>query len=431
MSHEEAVANLKSALSDYQLPNGLVAVKGVDVEGRANKQLLKAYLAPLLKGSQTPESLAHSIRKVQCDLYNLGVYKDVNLSLSPEGVVKIALPPVNKFVARVGTNVGQNEGTGYIKGMVRNAFGFGEVIGFDASEGTRTTSAHNFTVSVPVPHEKLVGVNAESVLYSSERLYEWASSSARFRGGSLSLQKANKYAFGIYADMRSLATKTASFSQAMSRELGNSFKWSLFFNYKKTFGSFTDGDFNNNGSQIYSQTELALPTTTYPFFKSFLSQKTAFPVYKSATASVNSKFGFLIPFNYTTSENNERARSNLIDRFNLGGPLDLRGFKLNHVGPHDKGDALGGELLAAAGLSVFSPIRGLNENLRAHGFFNIGALSPLYNTKLPYPSSSFGLGLVFANPTMRVELSFALPLVARVDEAVQKGLVFGIGLDFL
>lgn len=430
MSHDEAVSNLSSALEGYRNAHGFVDVAGVDVEGRASKTLLQAYLAPLLTGAQPPQELARNIRKVQKDLYSLGVYKDVNLSLSPEGVIKIALPSVNKFVARVGTNVGQNEGSGYLRGTIKNPLGFGEVISFDASQGTRTTSAHLLTASLPIPHPKFVGVRAEALAYSSEKLQEWASSVAQFRGGSLSLENADRFALGVRADLRTLASKTLNFSPSLRHEVGNSFKLSVFCNYKKKIGNMDAQDFENKGTLWSSQTELALPQTTFPFLKSTLQVKNAFPVYRSVTGTVNSKVGFILPLNYYTRAGYV-PRTHLLDRFNLGGPLDLRGFKQNHVGPHDSGDALGGELMAATGISLFSPIRGLNKDFRAHAFVNAGALSPLRTRVLPVPSVSSGFGLVYANSNMRVELNFALPVVSRVDEVLHKGFVFGIGLDFL
>ncbi|GMM51689.1 SAM complex subunit [Starmerella bacillaris] len=430
MSQTEQV---KKILDEHTSADGLINIKGVDIEGRATPRLLQAYLSPLLSGPLTAGDLAANIRKVQSSLYSLEVFKDVNLTLTQDGVIKILLPSVNKFVARVGTNVGQSEGSGYVKGICRNPFGYGEIISVDASHGTRTTSSHLLSASIPIPHPKFVGIRSEALLYSSHKLYDWASSSAHIRGATVKLQEVlqnaqnSRFSIGFETVLRTLSAKTASLSRSIRNEVGNSFKFSAFFNYQKTFGVYTQPyDFSNNGTLIKCQNEVAFPSSTFPFAKSTLQINNAFPLYKSITASINSKLGILLPLN-------KDGKTSILDRFNLGGPLDLRGFKLSHVGPHDEGDALGGELLAATGFSVYTPFKFKNAEscFRIHNFVTCGVLSPLKPTAVPLPSVSTGFGVVYASSAARIELSFALPIVARVDELVQKGLVFGVGLDFL
>mgnify|MGYP006948644943 FL=1 len=42
-----------------------------------------------------------------------------------------------------------------------------------------------------------------------------------------------------------------------------------------------------------------------------------------------------------------------------------------------------------------------------------------------------GLGLLFQQGPVRLELNFGLPVLARRSDGTRKGLQFGIGLEFL
>jgi outer membrane protein insertion porin family len=152
-------------------------------------------------------------------------------------------------------------------------------------------------------------------------------------------------------------------------------------------------------------------------------------------------------------------QSRLNDRFQLGGPTDIRGFKISGLGPHDGHDAAGGDVYAAGGASLLFPLPrvGKETPLRIQAFVNAGRLLSLKGTKSKdsaggpmtseavadnmkntirelrngLPSAAAGLGLVYAHPLARFELNFTLPLVMRKDEQARKGLQFGVGITFL
>ena len=149
--------------------------------------------------------------------------------------------------------------------------------------------------------------------------------------------------------------------------------------------------------------------------------------------------------------------SRLNDRFVLGGPSDVRGFKVAGLGPHDAGDALGGDVYAAgsAALTLPFPRVGVDTPLRLRVFANAGRLVALRGRgrldgegwsadgvrgavveavkKVAdgWPSAAAGVGVVYAHPMARVELNFSLPLVIRKGEETRKGLSLGIGIDFM
>ena len=163
--------------------------------------------------------------------------------------------------------------------------------------------------------------------------------------------------------------------------------------------------------------------------------------------------GMLYPLPVGFGSNSQPSKIN--DRFTLGGPTDVRGFKMAGLGPHDGADAVGGDVYTAGSLSLLMPFPrvGRDTPLRFQLFANAGRLLALKHheerggkgTKAVekdfygsiaqlgdgLPSISAGFGVVYAHPVARFELNFALPLVMRRGEEGRKGLQFGVGINFL
>lgn len=133
--------------------------------------------------------------------------------------------------------------------------------------------------------------------------------------------------------------------------------------------------------------------------------------------------------------------STVSDRFLLGGPLSVRGFRNAGIGPRDYKDALGGNMYWAAGVSAIAPLPKLESKaLRAHAFVNAGTNIPwqsgtsLQETKQALsqsPSISAGLGLIYRHSIARIELNYCIPLTAARGDQIKRGLQLGIGLNFL
>jgi len=160
----------------------------------------------------------------------------------------------------------------------------------------------------------------------------------------------------------------------------------------------------------------------------------------------------------------------LSDRFQLGGPTNLRMFRANSLGPRDNGapfslfplwhhtlpssashitvDSLGGDLFWAAGASLITHLpRKPHWPVKAHAFLNAGQLEPLHrrdheggvgsslqssiSAALSQPSVSTGVGLIYHFDPVRVEVNFGVPLAARASDGTRKGVQVGIGLEFL
>ena len=162
--------------------------------------------------------------------------------------------------------------------------------------------------------------------------------------------------------------------------------------------------------------------------------------------------GLLYPLPLGAESESKPSRIN--DRFQLGGPTDVRGFRLSGLGPRDGSDAVGGDVYAAGSANLLFPIPrvGKDRPLRFQIFANGGRLLALKTPKTKgtdgeksrqmlsstmaelgngLPSMAAGFGLVYAHPVARFELNFSLPLVLRKGEDARKGLQFGVGINML
>jgi outer membrane protein insertion porin family len=182
------------------------------------------------------------------------------------------------------------------------------------------------------------------------------------------------------------------------------------------------------------------------FFKSEAESQVALPFGNTGiTLTAGLRGGLIYPLALPGQNSPQASRIN--DRFILGGPNNVRGFRIAGLGPHDGSDAVGGDVYAAGGASLLLPVPrvGKETPLRLQAFINGGRLlslkgqgkqsGSLSNTFASLtdelPSCAAGLGLVYAHPVARFEINFSLPLVMRAKEEGRKGLSFGVGIEFL
>lgn len=196
------------------------------------------------------------------------------------------------------------------------------------------------------------------------------------------------------------------------------------------------------------------------FWKTEVESQTALPIPipglkgpSGITFTTGFRAGLLYPLALAGKANPESSHIN--DRFQLGGPTDVRGFRLSGLGPKDGPDAVGGDMYAAGSANLLFPLPriGADSPLRLQAFVNGGRLlalkglpkegpassddiktsvkKTLTEVSNELPSMSAGVGLVYAHPVARFELNFSLPLVLRKGEEGRKGLQLGIGINFL
>jgi outer membrane protein insertion porin family len=370
------------------------------------------------------------------------------------------------YTIKTGTEAGTAEGSLYGNAQFRNLFGGAETLNAHASWGTRTRSIYSLGFDTPILSNP--DLKWEIFGFASSSLKPWASHEEVLKGGWSKFKYTNpwghRHELGYSGTWRQITGLASTASTPVRFEAGDSFKSSL------THTWINDQRDNpllpSRGYFFKTATELAGLGPLggdVSFGKVEIETQGALPIpipgiKGDSGVSLNAGFraGVLCPLSADMKTAPQPSR--LSDRFQLGGPTDVRGFRMAGLGPHDGHDALGGDVYAAAGLSLLCPLprTGKDTPLRLQAFINGGRLLALKSRpskesdgvldgktikegfqrtfadmKKDLPSAAAGLGLVYAHPMARFELNFTLPLVMREHEQARKGIQFGIGVTFL
>lgn len=394
--------------------------------------------------------------------------------------VFLSVKEKSRFVASSGTWAGSNDGSVYLNLLSRNLFGGGESFNANASYGTRTKSAYSAGFDTPILSNP--DLRWEIGGLQSSTLKSWASHEERLRGGFTKLKwmsdGGHRHELGYTGMWRQISGLAEKASPTVRADAGDSFKSSLTHSWTldrrdypllptrgymlKTSTEVAglgplQGDVAFGKVEAETQNNVPIPI---PGFSNL--DTTGF----SLTTSLRG--GVLYPLSLQGQSQPTQSRVN--DRFFLGGPTDVRGFRYSGLGPRDGNDSVGGDIFAAGGVGLLMPFPrvGKDKPLRLQAFINGGRLLALQDVPgrssdekssgdssnnlgagmtsqdvansvrgtlaelgNGLPSMAAGIGLVYALPVARFELNFSLPLVMRRGEEARKGLSLGVGLTFL
>jgi outer membrane protein insertion porin family len=368
-----------------------------------------------------------------------------------------------RISAKTGTDLGNAEGSAYANVQWRNVLGGAETLDVNASLGTRTRSAYQAAFDTPILSDPDKRWQVGGVQSSTQKSF--ASHEEFLRGGWTHLRwltgSNTQQQLGYNGYWRQITGLAANASPTVRAEAGDSFKSSLTHTwiadrrnnpilpssgyYMKTFSEIAGwgplkGDVAFWKSEVHAQTASTVPIPGIDGDSGFIF-------------NTGLRAGLLYPLALGTSHHPEASHIN--DRFQLGAPTDVRGFRLSGLGPRDGSDAVGGDVYAAGSANLLVPLPRLGREspLRLQAFVNGGRLlafqqpqkegemngedvkNSVYSTVAELgnglPSLSAGVGLVYAHPVARFELNFSLPLVLRRGEEGRKGLQFGVGIDYL
>ncbi|KAF1807030.1 surface antigen-domain-containing protein [Mucor lusitanicus] len=374
---------------------------------------------------------------------------------APESInVVYQVKEKSRVFIKTGTEIGNNEGNMNGSITVRNVFGGAELLETVASFGTRNSSAFQFSLSKPVnasPDSRL-DINAHRVLCNNTLASSYEELA---RGAGLRYKTVSTFGYHeLSYDMtwRSIDRVSPSASLSIRQQVGDSLKSSI--NHVFVRERRDDILLPSNGHYVRIAQELSglFGVGNAHFFKTELESqyckqfggghiildkenKEFLGVHPGLVISTTFRAGCLA--NLSESD----KASTVSDRFLLGGPLSVRGFRNAGIGPRDYKDALGGNMYWAAGVSAIAPLPKLETKaLRAHAFVNAGTNIPwksgtsLQDTKQALtqsPSISAGLGLIYRHSIARIELNYCVPLTAARGDQIKRGLQLGIGLNFL
>ncbi|KAF9974497.1 hypothetical protein BGZ73_002093 [Actinomortierella ambigua] len=445
--YEEAVRSIQNLVENVR--HDPMKTHKITVHGTAKTRegFMHRALHPLFEARSLHEVIGLSRQMVR-KLERFGIFEDVKVQLDSPKEPFLAdrqdLVDVGFWVKegprvqiRTGTEAGNAEASAYGSLTVKNVFGGAETLNTSMAFGTRTSSAFHFSLATPLlaDPDKNLSIN----LFSQSRNNTmWSSHEEDLKGGSLkysTLSPLGYHEFAYDGHWREITRPSEKASMSIREQCGHSLKSAV------------------SHLWIHDQRDESLMPSTGHYLRVFqelaglqlggdvahLRQEVEAQVVRShrrgyiLSATVNA--GYLHSLN--------GQRSKLPDRFFLGGPMSVRGFKSFGLGPRDGGDSLGGDAYVSAGVSLLTPFPGFpapDSSVKGHFFANAGSLVAVEPGQAPRrtvealsktPSVSVGAGVVYRHPQVRLELNFALPLVASQSDAVSRGWQFGLGIRFL
>ncbi|KAH8152388.1 uncharacterized protein LAJ45_03228 [Morchella importuna] len=446
-----------------------VSISEIRIEGAKNTR--NGFLASVIRPALSSESgksytLATALEELHGrtnTLHRFGIfhptisiYLDKKPTSTPDHTdlsVLLTVAEKSRLLLKTGTDVGNAEGTGYVHLTYRNVFGGAESLNGSASIGTRTRSAYDLNFTTPVLANP--GIIAEVGGYASTRSHHHYANHEEALKGARAAIKWGEHEVGYGGVWRQVTGLGKGASQIVRSDAGDSVKSALSYSFLRDrrdnallpgrgylFKAATElagvgplgGDVAFGKVELESQGAVTEPRTGISF-----------------TAGLRS--GLLYPLPSAVGEESRPARpSRINDRFQLGGPTDVRGFRECGLGPKAGEDSVGGDAYIAGGASVLFPLPklGREKPLRLQAFVNGGRLVGLQgigreaggdvnksvaqaakSLTSELPSIAAGFGLVYAHPVARFELNFCLPIVKRPEDRARKGIQFGVGMNFL
>jgi outer membrane protein insertion porin family len=356
---------------------------------------------------------------------------------------------------KTGTDIGNVEGSGYANVQWRNIFGGAESLSINGSKGTRTRSSLQAIFDTPILSDPDKRLTIDALQSSTHK--PWASHEEVLKGGGVKYSWATKsgtrHQVSYNGAWRQITQLAEGASPTVRNEAGDSFKSSI--NHTWTADRRDNALLPSRGYLLKTVSEIAgwgPLRGDVAFWKSEIETAAPIPIpipgitgKSGVSFTTGFRAGMLYPLGLGFGGQAEKSRIN--DRFQLGGPTDIRGFNIGGLGPRDGNDGVGGDIYAAGSANLLFPFprTGADSPLRFQLFANGGRLLALkdkgssqrsvYSTIAALadgiPSLAAGVGVVYAHPVARFELNFSLPLVVRRGEDARKGLQFGVGINFM
>ncbi|KAG7193406.1 uncharacterized protein KQ657_000824 [Scheffersomyces spartinae] len=403
---------------------------------------IRAQLQPLLKSNiNTLSNFFEAIDESTRNLLKSRLVDNVVISIqtlprnyynrhkpSIEVVPIFQVIPVKRFFAKSGTNIGNGEGDTYIQFQFKNLWGGAENISFDATTGTKTSLSYLVNYTQPLFNN--VAYLMENLWYRNTRLLEWIQSEVQTTGTTLrcSTQYDGPWNHDLLmeASWRVLNNLNSKADDVLLGA-GSDFKKSI--NYTGVHDTRDAKILPTSGKLLKWSFEL----NPWSYFKLAFEAQFAHKLNANHSILFKTKSGALYPFTDV---------SNILDRFNIGGPNDVRSFMMNGLGPKQFASSVGGDIFINGGISMISKLPGVpvDSGFKLHTFINGGRLIACDKSKGVYGnvrelldggSLSTGLGILYNHPAARFELNLVFPLVAHKRDSLRKGVEAGIGISFL
>ncbi|KAH9941297.1 surface antigen-domain-containing protein [Epithele typhae] len=403
--YETVLMNFNAAaVGQWNLSSSL-NIASVRVRGavRTRESFLGSLIHPIIhspaEGDDTLENVLRKTKKIKEVLEETDLFSHVEavidrsrdaLAHADDVDVVFLTKEKGRYYLNTSTQVGNNEGGASATCRIRNAFGGAETFEANVSFATKTRMSFNGSLSAPLT--STLKTRGEVSVFGLERdNSSFASSSEGIRGVRAVVRTnaltEGTHEFGYEAVLRHVGNLTPSASVSMREAAGQSVKSSVYHSW--TRDTRDERLLGTRGSYVKFFHELAGAGGDTSFYKTEMQGQLARSLLPGVTLSFAARSGALWHFG---------GKSCFSDRFQLGGPVSVRMFKHNGMGPHDGADSLGGNLFWSAGAT-----HSLLDNV-------VSSIS---------------------KPSISAGVNFGIPLVASKSDGGRKGFQVGIGLDFL
>lgn len=389
--------------------------------------------------AKTIEEVLKYSQRAKSKFEKLGIFKSVDICLDKDeandGIeVTMDCKEFLRVGGSAGTQVGTNEGNMVMGGRLINVFGRAESINADVSVGTNTKTCYHAGFVKPIgrslykkfsldARKSLIDFPFSSFMESSQSVTADLSFPSRLGSHSVTWEGAWRKIMGI--------PLLASFD--IRQHAGYSLKSSV--KHTLTMDERDNTEFPTQGHFIKLSQEYAGLLGDVNYIKNEGEIKLFGSGSWDTVFSMCAKAGFLKSFS---------EKSHINDRFFLGGPLSIRGFKTYGIGPRRQNDSLGGDMYWSLGLHLYTPLPfrpgGFAERFRTHIFATAGNLAQ-FTEDTPWKKRieslgenvrwSYGAGLVLLAGIARFELNYCILGWNSLTDSINAGLQFGVGINDL
>ncbi|KAF9357399.1 hypothetical protein BGX26_003786 [Mortierella sp. AD094] len=441
---EDAARNIQSLVDNVRhdpMKLHKITVRGAS---KTRESFMHRILQPAFEARSLHEVIGLSRQAVH-RAERFGIFDDIKLQLdSPSDPwlqgrkdmidLGVWVKESSRIQIRTGTEAGNAEASMYGAMTVKNLFGGAETLNTSMAFGTRTSSSFQFSLATPIlaDPDKWLSLNLFSQARNNS---QWSSYEEELKGGSLKYTTLSPFGYHEFAyegHWREVCRPADKASLSIREQCGHSLKSALTHMWVHDMRD--EPLMPSTGHFVRVIQEYAGLGGDVEHLRQEVEAQIARSNDNGYIISATAKSGYLHSLN--------GKKSKISDRFFLGGPMSVRGFKSFGLGPREGDDSLGGDAYMSAGLSLLTPFPGLStrDSFKAHFFANAGTLvsvEPGQSAKKTVddltkaPSVSVGAGIVYRHPQVRIELNFALPLMAAKTDALARGWQLGLGISFL
>mmetsp|Transcript_54263 Transcript_54263/g.172255 ORF Transcript_54263/g.172255 Transcript_54263/m.172255 type:complete len:471 (+) Transcript_54263:310-1722(+) len=432
-------------------------VHDVTVEGnKRTKSHVIARELERLRGATTLDELKDELLVASANLRALSIFRNIDIVADAgpddlEGTADIAVTLEEKGVwgLSTGTYLQGNEGSVEASVRAQNLFGTAEVMQGNASLGSQSSNVYSWSYTQP----RVAGTYTEGEwrLFQNTRCLQKHSSHTELNRGTKVVFSQGRHELSYELAWRRLYDPSQLASREVRKMLGDGVKSSV--GYKWEVDARDNAWRPTRGALLRWSTEVAgvgLDPMLTRFLKNVVQAQVAIPIAEGVDITLDAKAGLLLPWG-------SAAGTNVADRFYMGGPSSVRGFRTRSVGPADerrvrkddqgeagslKYDYLGGDVMCTAKAAVnFDIPQKVARALGVHGhvFANAGNLAPLnagafgswggFESALADFVSTFrcsvGAGVVFPTRIGRLEINYCHVLSAEPTDRTKRGVQVG------